>query len=337
MSIGTAFAAILATTGGFAMTTRVQIRRILAPTDFSEPSRIAFAYAVTVARWYEAEITVAHVLPSVLAYPEPAWPATAAPVEIRARALAELERWSQPARAAGVRSSAVIVDGDAATEIVSLASSAAADMIVMGTRGRGGFEAAILGSVSASVLRKAACPVLTVSGSSRVCEGPGERPFRRILCALDLTAPSSDTFNFALSLAQESDASLAVLHVLERRGHRANTRAGADVDEGSLVEDARERLRSLVPAEARDWCDIAELARIGDVSGEILAVARDQRVGLVVMGAHGARPIDALCFGSAARDVVREAPCPVLTLPHRARRSVAAGPKAEFEEELSLR
>ena len=53
-------------------------------------------------------------------------------------------------------------EGNAATEILAKADAMRADLIVMGTHGRSGFERLVLGSVTEKVLRKAACPVLTV-------------------------------------------------------------------------------------------------------------------------------------------------------------------------------
>lgn len=320
------------------MTARLQIRRILCPTDFSEPSRIAFEHAVTLARWYEAEITVAHAVPAVLVFPEPAWPATPAPAEITHRTRADLDRWAQPSRDAGIRTDVAVVDGDPVRNILELVQSTSADLLVMGTHGRKGFEAAMLGSVTASVLRKSAAPVLTVSRKSRAAGTPGVPPFRRILCPLDLTAGSAKTLDFALSLAQETNASLTLLHVLDGPGLGAlpDPALGAVRGEAWLVADARERLRGAVPAEARDWCDVMELVTTGEASRQILEVAREQRAGLIVMGAHGARPIDVFFFGSTARRVVRDGVCPVLTVRLETHVGASANTRVENHEELSF-
>jgi nucleotide-binding universal stress UspA family protein len=85
-------------------------------------------------------------------------------------------------------------------------------LIVMGTHGTSGFQHLVLGSVTERVLRKAACPVLTVPprahATSRI-------PFSRLLCAIDFSESSLVALQFALSLAEESDARLTMLHVLE--------------------------------------------------------------------------------------------------------------------------
>ena len=90
--------------------------------------------------------------------------------------------------------------------------SPAADLIVMGTHGRGGFQHLVLGSVTERVLRRAVCPVLTVPPRA---QSTSRLTFRRLLCAIDFSESSMAALRFALSLAQESEARLTMLHVLE--------------------------------------------------------------------------------------------------------------------------
>ena len=90
----------------------------------------------------------------------------------------------------------------------------AADLVVMGTHGRSGFERLVLGSVTERVLRKSACPVLTVpKGIPDVATPPVL--FNRIVCAVDFSDCSMHALNYAMSLAQEADAHLTVVHVIE--------------------------------------------------------------------------------------------------------------------------
>lgn len=152
----------------------MNIRSILCPTDFSEFSRRALEHAVTVARWYGAELTVIHVYPfmAVLGGDAPYIP-SGLPLDAttRARFLSDLEAAAEPARAAGVKSTLLLLEGDPSEEILRRARTAPTDLIVMGTHGRRGFDRWILGSVAGRVVHKARCAVLTVPQPP-----PGTRP-----------------------------------------------------------------------------------------------------------------------------------------------------------------
>src|SRR5688572_28824990 len=107
----------------------------------------------------------------------------------------------------------MIRSGSPAVEILRYAVEAEADLLVLGTHGRTGFERFMVGSVTEKVLRKAPCPVLSVPPH---CEGQPERPvFGRILCGADFSEASDRASGFALSLAQEANGRLTLLHVVD--------------------------------------------------------------------------------------------------------------------------
>jgi nucleotide-binding universal stress UspA family protein len=78
--------------------------------------------------------------------------------------------------------------------------------------------------------------------------------------------------------------------------------------------DAAERLRAMIPANAREWCTPEELVITGKPHREIVRVAADTDADLIVMGVHGRGAVDLMVFGSATNEVLRAASCPVLTL-----------------------
>jgi nucleotide-binding universal stress UspA family protein len=318
----------------YVMTQRIRFEHILCPTDFSETSRLALDQAIAVARWFDAELTAVHVSPVVpLAAPEPLVTvamASSSPATWR-QMQSDLEEFLEPARRAGLRTRAVLLEGESVNQILDLAWATSTDLIVMGTLGRSGLERWLLGSVAESVLRRARCPVMTVSHAGAHAESVAENAMRRILCPVDLCAASHETLQFGLSLAQERNAVLTVLHVVEAPDQDLGVNAHFDVPEyrAWMVTDAKERLRRAVPAVARNWCDVTELVTVGEPSREILRVAKEQGCDAIVMGARGPNPIDALFFGSTARRVVRDAACPVLTLPLEGRRRAYVHPRSE--------
>ena len=296
----------------------IQVRSILCPTDFSDFSRRALAHAVPLARWYEARLTVLYVTPVLPAVPGFApfvSPLTLEPIP-RERLIDDVRAFAESASSAGIAVDCVVREGGAVPHILEQARDAAADLIVMGTHGRGGFEKLVLGSVTEKVLRKAPCPVMTVSAAA-VGAAPHEPPdLRTILCAVDFSQASGEALRYALSLAQRARARLTLLHVLEWPEKEIRQPRLIDFTEYRrfLERDARQQLAASVPAEARQWCDVREEVTAGKPWREILRLAGEDGADLIVMGVRGRGPVDLMLFGSSAHHVVREAACPVITV-----------------------
>jgi nucleotide-binding universal stress UspA family protein len=137
-------------------------KQILVATDFSAPSALALEYAHTLARRFDAALVVLHVVedpfligaefdsPEIVSY--------------RTRLIEKAKRELAGAIAAvsDAKVLAEVVVGTAARGIVEAAAAHRADLIVMGTRGRGAVAAWLTGSVAERVVRTAECPVLTV-------------------------------------------------------------------------------------------------------------------------------------------------------------------------------
>jgi nucleotide-binding universal stress UspA family protein len=137
-------------------------KNLLVPTDFSTCAETALDYACELAGKLDATVHVVNCLGASL--PELNLALSEAMIEsLRAGALQGLERLTR-ARP-GVRFGKLsVVPGDPRDGILEIASSLQSDLIVMGTHGRRGFTRLVVGSVAEHVLRRAACPVLTIRG-----------------------------------------------------------------------------------------------------------------------------------------------------------------------------
>lgn len=298
----------------------IEIGRVLCPIDFSDTSRHALEYAVVLARWYGSRVTVLHACAVPAAVPVAPYggPAGIEPAVLsvprRAQVQQELERFVQPFLDPQVRVDLRLGDGLPIEEILRASTECQPDLIVLGTHGRSGFERLLLGSVTERVLRKAPCPVLTVPPRAADIRPPA---FGRILCAVDFSPSSLRGLEYALSLAQESDASLVVLNVLELLTDLEHYEVpGFNFTDyaASVIRETRDRLTASIPAAAREYCEITELVLTGKPHREILALARENQMDLVVMGVRGRGVADLAIFGSTTQQVVRAAPCPVLTI-----------------------
>jgi nucleotide-binding universal stress UspA family protein len=302
---------------------RIDVRHVLCPVDFSVFSARALDHAVRLARYFDADLHVLHVVPIVLDVVEPfppVLPDLMAPVV--AAAEDELRRFVASARGRHARIQTSVKEGGAASRIQEMATLLRADLVVMGTHGRSGLERAVLGSVTENVMHHVDCPVLAV-GDRAMCATPGP-PFGRILCATDLLASSPATVEFALALAGESDAEVELLHVVEAIPLEASSinpsilTSEVDTFRRGLIADAQARLDDAA-REAPSWCRLTTRVATGDAWRAIVERARASEAELIVIGAH-AGPFRRAIFGSTARRVVRTAPCPVLVMR-------AAGPR----------
>jgi nucleotide-binding universal stress UspA family protein len=153
--------------------------KILAPTDFSEDSKLALTYAVTLAEKFSSEIIVVHVdqplAPVMVSELNPGLDVSTMnriAEEGRLLALKELDGTTARLRESGVKTRGLMRVGAPFLEIINAAQSEAADLIVMGTHGRTGLAHVLMGSVAERVVNKAPCPVLTVRHPDRKFKHP---------------------------------------------------------------------------------------------------------------------------------------------------------------------
>jgi nucleotide-binding universal stress UspA family protein len=311
--------------------TPTPIHQILCPTDFSVFSARALRHAVALARQFEARLKALHVIPLLIPYrgESPYFPAPTSPGrEPRRQAEEEMRRFVEPAVEARVPVQTEIREGQPWREIQTVAEEWPADLVVMGTHGRAGFEHLVLGSVAEKLLHRLPCPVLTVCHEEgRTWEVPGL--VRRILCATDLSESSPRTVAFALSLAEASQAEVTLLHVLEALPEPGEHPYLAVPEIGPLRREleqmARDQLHQAVREEVRST--VEERVTTGRAYKEILRIAATERADLIVMGTQGHGAVGRMFFGSTSHHVVRQATCPVLTVrPLAASRQVKSTP-----------
>jgi nucleotide-binding universal stress UspA family protein len=200
-----------------------------------------------------------------------------------------------------------------AQEIVRAATRLPADLIVIGTHGTTGFEHLMLGSIAERVVRASRVPVLTVPPRA---QATSKLPFQEVLCPVDFSSCSREAVRIALSVAEEGDANLTILHVLERVGEAPIATRHFNVPEfrREYRQWAVDELQSMLPEDTADRCRPTTRVVEGKAYGEILNAAAADGADLIVMGVHGRNPLDLMLFGSTTNQVVRRATCPVLTV-----------------------
>jgi nucleotide-binding universal stress UspA family protein len=148
------------------------IKKILCPTDFSEPSYEALKYGVELASHFGAEICLVYVMQEV---PRPTWALqlysdpevyemeiTEYEQALHGNALRKANEVIEQRLPKDAKSRAIVAQGDTAAEIARIAEEEHADLIVIATHGMTGWRHLVFGSVTEKVLRLAGCPVLTI-------------------------------------------------------------------------------------------------------------------------------------------------------------------------------
>jgi len=290
---------------------RIAIDSVLFATDFSPHSNAALPYALAIAHQFGARLYGAHVLSSddYLLFAPEAWPAHVQREEqLEQDAVARLERQLR-----GVPHQALCGVGDVWDVLCRLIGEHDIGLLVVGTHGRTGARKVFMGSIAEKIFRQADCPVLTV-GPNVVHQQKSVAEFNRILLATNFGAESLAAASYAVSLAQEHQARLSLLHVLAPPQAAAYA---ATVDPKSSSELLLRRLQELVPPDTDLWCHPEYFIQFGPPADRILQFSGAHGVDLIVMGVHpayGAVSAVTHLVHSTAQHIVAHATCPVLTV-----------------------
>lgn len=287
--------------------TRVSLQNILYATDFSPIADNAASYALELARSYKARVFALHVRPLEIygMAPPESWPVLREAADAQAKEEADyLDR-----TLAGVGHEAIVTEGDVWESVAEHIEKDHIDLIVMGTHGRKGLQKVLLGSVAENVLRRAPCPVLTVGPHVRIAP---ERAvaMKRILLAANFTAGSNLAAAYAVSLAQENQAHLDIVHVIEPQ------KTGECVHPTELTLGCSRKMRALIPPEAELSCEPNLMIEVGEPAEQILNVAKARRSEVIVLGIKSAVAVpgaDHIPWATAHK-IIAAAECPVLTV-----------------------
>ena len=286
---------------------RVSISKIMVTTDFSQASDRALNYAIALARRYDARIYLAHVItPDPFQFAEPQL-AQATYEKVRQAAEEGISDILISGKLRGVPHEVLLEEGNVWPSLDKLIVQNEIDLVVVGTHGRGKVQKLLIGSVAEEIFRKADCAVLTV-GLAVKNAGAKEVELNHILFATDFGPGAEKAAAYAFSLAQERNATLTLLHVIES--------AAAYTEES--VARQREinvvRMKQLMPAGSENWCKPEFRATFGAPVEEILIAVRESKPDLLVMGAKARQSLAGHAPLTIAYNVVTKATCPVLTV-----------------------
>lgn len=287
----------------------MDIKNVMVPTDFSQPSRMAVDFGVALARRLRAQLTLVHVLETRLVL-EIATEAEIEQIERdqRDEALRELGNLLSPEDEDDLDLQIVLKSGNVRKEIAAAVHDHHADIVVMGSHGRGRFGRMILGSTTEDLLRKLPVPVMTVSHTA------SPRDFKRILFATDLSESSRAGFEFAVDTARTFQADILAMHALGEPV-LASGELGMPVGLEPAAEEARRRLDVLVSEGKRAGVTVHTLLTEGPAAAQILKAAQEHCADLILLCIDNKGIIERVLVGTTAERVTREATVPVLSIP----------------------
>jgi nucleotide-binding universal stress UspA family protein len=275
------------------------VKKILFPVDFSEECVGAARCVEALAGRFEAEILLLHVVShgeQVLA--EELLPARQAQLDLF---LADELKYFTTHRQC--------ILGDAATGIVNIARSWKPDLLMMPTHGLGMFRRLLLGSVTAKVLHDVKCPVWTGIHSAQA--PPLERiSCKKVLCAIDLAKRSGEVLHWAIQLAGEYDAELAIVHAIPPVEATAAARLLDQEYVLDLTVAAKCRLAAL---QGSAGTNVQVFVDTGETSKVVRCAAKEFGADMLVIGRHSQAGF-AGYLRHNAYGILRESPCPVISI-----------------------
>ncbi len=282
----------------------VKFESVLLATDFSPASQSALLYALALARRWKARIVVAHVVNPASIFGQDA--VQRAVNDAWREAHTEMTNQLIAGRLEGIENHVVVRQGDTWEQVEKMIGEFHTDLLVTGTRGRTGVWKMLLGSTAEKIFRLSACPVMTV-GPNAPSEAP-DHPPKRILYSTGFAPQSLFAGRYALSLAEQNEAELAMLNVVTGI-------PGENVQERAQVEqEGKHKLRELVPEGLRLPAEPQVFVEFGNAAEAILRVAEQWQPELIVLGVRKSAQEAKRISWATAYNVVSNAPCPVLTV-----------------------
>ena len=286
------------------------VKHILAPIDFSARSEGAARYAEALSRIFHCRITLLHVLTP------PHYEIGA--MEVGGAVLEELfEQRSQQSRKQLAEflasempenlTSRVVLEGDPASRIVTLAHEEEVGLIIMPTHGYGPFRRFILGSVTAKVLHDADCPVWT--GVHLEAASVDAIHLRTIVAALDFGPQSERTLMWASRFAQGTGAALKVVHATPNLEGKAGEYFDPEWKQ-HIEANARDEAARLLD---RLGLQATVYLKNGDPAQTVCELSKEAGGNLLVIGRGSASGV----FGrmrANAYSIIRQSHCPVVSV-----------------------
>lgn len=297
---------------------KIHFQRILCATDLSDYSNSAVIQAIGMAREFGATLYICHVidLPLVtlhgaaFVYQED---------QIEEMKVGALDQIKGLVTGSELTWEAIVETGPVSSTLCRLADEKQADLVIVSTHGHTGIKRLFLGSVTEKLLRTIGSPLMVVTPPEKA--GTTQKQFKgfgfkQIMVGCDFSADSGRAVEYGFSLAQEFEAVIHLVHVVEPFVYRdAMLPEGVKMEALSEVATGcQQRLEDLVPKDAHNWCKVELACESGKPFQVLKTYAEAHEVDLIVLGVRGHSLVETLLLGSTTDRVIRRVACPVLSV-----------------------
>ena len=298
---------------------RVRLETILCTTDFSDYSNQTVSYGAAIAKEFDAQLLICHVID--LQFAAIYGTVHFLPPDLQSQSVETArERIEELMADYAVPWEAAVSTGPPADEIARIIQDRPIDLAIAATHGRTGLKRFLLGSVTERLMRSLKCPLLVVRETPPELKPDPARGlrFEKILVGCDFSPAANAALEYGVSLAQEFEAELHLMHVLEPQVYSDFLAASIDGVPGSTTTDIKaeldHRLAGLITPEVMNWCRVKTVVTEGRPFETLTGYAVEQGVDLVVLGVRGHGVVETLFLGSTTDRVIRKAQCPVLSV-----------------------
>ena len=220
-----------------------------------------------------------------------------------------LKRLGRVLEQKGIKTKTQVVRGIPYQEIIKAAQSQDVDLIAMGKRGLNLLGRMLLGSTTTKVLREAHVPILTVRHAAK------KPAVKRIVVPSSFSPADNIALEWAFEFAGTLGASVCLLHIIQAHKSWDTVKGGFM---GRLRRVATEKLDAMLETvSAQKRKGVPEFTRVKAFSrpwSGIVSFLREEGIDIIVMGTHARKGVPRFFLGSVAERVIREAPCPVITV-----------------------
>ncbi len=326
---------------------RIEPKKIMCAIDFSNFSNITISYGRSLASEFQSKLYLCHIVPGpimVSSHVTPYISYAGVESEHIRHAFEKLEKMAEEF---DIDCDILVSAGHPADEIERMARENHMDMILAATHGGSGVKRFLIGSVTSKLLKVLSCPLLVLQPHENKSIPPDQSGIQlnRIMVGCDFSTDSKLAFDYALSLAQEFQTQLHLVHVVRSEEtarftldqhsalHSENpvdwNRSTYldfekkiyhvdDQDKQSLMNQLKMKLSQMVPEDSLNWCSPKHVLLEGQPYKELLDYAEKLQIDMIVLGVRGHSLLEKFLVGSTTDRLISRASCPVLCVRHAA-------------------
>jgi nucleotide-binding universal stress UspA family protein len=311
--------------------------------DFSDFSHLILSYGRAMAAEFHAKLYVCHVLHDMVMLSSHGQAYIASEKVSKERMDNTKLLLENLVKEQKIEAQTLVLQGHAADELTKIVQEQNIDLVIAATHGGSGIKRFLIGSVTDRLVKTLTCPLLVLHTQEDHPAFPNvfRVPLERILVGCDFSPESDLAFEYGLSLAQEFQAELHLVHVIKQEKHiELTTTDYMKIQEGDYLgwtrsefltlqqkatDDEWERrsrllsrierqLSHMVPEESRDWCTPVINLLEGKAYSELIHYAKIKKMDMMVLGIHGHSLLEQFLVGSTTDRIIGRSSCPVLAV-----------------------